>query len=64
MQGVANNDAFPVEGHDHCACAKDWGEGVVAETHTDVCGVVVGDERRAVGEHVVGGTSAGDCQLL
>ena len=59
-----SKDALPVEGHDRCARAKAWGEGIVAEAHTDVRGVVVGDERRAVGEHVVGGTSVSDRELL
>ena len=44
-------------GNNHRSYSKDGGEGDVAEVHLDVCGVVVGDERQAVREHMVGGAS-------
>ena len=64
MENVVNEVSFPVEGHDYSACAKDGAEGVVVEGYMDVRGVVVGDERRVVGEHVIGGASVCDGQLL
>ncbi len=56
MEAIPDEDLLAIEGDDGCTVAKDGGKRVVTHSNTLARNRMVGNERRLIREHVVGGT--------
>ena len=56
VEAIPDEDLLAIEGDDGCTVAKDGGKRVVTHSNTLARNRMVGNERRLIREHVVGGS--------
>ncbi len=56
VEAIPDDDLLAIEGDDGCAVAKYGGKRIVAHLNTLAQNRMVGNERRLIREHVVGGS--------
>ncbi len=56
MEAITDEDLLAIEGDDGCTLAKNGGKRIVTHPNTPARNRMVGNERRLILEHVVGGS--------
>ena len=56
MEAIPDEDRLAIEGDDSCTVTKDGGKRIVTHPNTPAQNRMVGNERRLIREHVVGGS--------